>query len=349
MAILGVLASYTLWSLGSPPAELWIAADRVIDLAGEILIDTKFVSLFAFLFGAGNARQWRRWRERTAATPLHVRRMLFLLSVGLAHGALLRNGDILAPYAILGLALMPAIRAPAGQLLAAAALLAVGPTLVQAVMQLAGWSFPPRPGPEAGNLDWLGYWYLTNPLLSWPRLLALMLLGVLAERSGVLERLAADAVLARRALLAGLLGAVGLQLALLALRRGEGQPPTLSYSLTRDALYHLAAWALAAAYAAGLALLCRTPAGAARLGWLRAVGRMAFTNYLLQALLVVPVCLALGLFDEVTPSRGLALALGVAAVQVPLSVGWLCRFPFGPMEWVWRRFTYGGQPRTVQA
>ena len=38
---------------------------------------------------------------------------------------------------------------------------------------------------------------------------------------------------------------------------------------------------------------------------------MALTNYLLQAAIIVPVCLGLGLFDRVTPSLGVLLALGV--------------------------------------
>ena len=68
---------------------------------------------------------------------------------------------------------------------------------------------------------------------------------------------------------------------------------------------------------------------------------MAFTNYLVQALLVVPLCITLGLFDAVTPTRGALLALGVAAIEIPASVWWLRRFSYGPVEWLWRRVTYG--------
>lgn len=68
---------------------------------------------------------------------------------------------------------------------------------------------------------------------------------------------------------------------------------------------------------------------------------MALTNYLLQAVLIVPVCTAFGLFDRVTPSLGVLLALGVWALQVPASVWCLKRFQFGPAEWVWRSLTYG--------
>ena len=68
---------------------------------------------------------------------------------------------------------------------------------------------------------------------------------------------------------------------------------------------------------------------------------MAFTNYLLQASLVVPACLVFGWFDTVTPSRGLLLALLVMAIQIPFSVWWLRRFDYGPVEFLWRNVTYG--------
>ena len=55
----------------------------------------------------------------------------------------------------------------------------------------------------------------------------------------------------------------------------------------------------------------------------------------------MPVCLAFGLFDNVKPTMAAALALVVMAIEIPLSVWWLNRFRYGPVEWLWRRATYG--------
>src|SRR4029079_13499328 len=101
VAILGVLLAYTLWNLGSTPSETWSRTDRIVDFTGDTLVDGKFITIFAFLFGAGTAQQWQRI-EASGQNPvgIHLRRMLFLLTAGLLHAALLRNGDILAPYAI---------------------------------------------------------------------------------------------------------------------------------------------------------------------------------------------------------------------------------------------------------
>jgi uncharacterized protein len=115
----------------------------------------------------------------------------------------------------------------------------------------------------------------------------------------------------------------------------------LARGIVLNQMYYIAAWSLAAVYVAIAALICQRPGWPERLQWLRAVGRMAFTNYLLQGLLVVPICLVFGLFDAVSPTRGLQLAIGVMAIQIPFSVWWLNRFEYGPVEWLWRRVTYG--------
>ena len=48
------------------------------------------------------------------------------------------------------------------------------------------------------------------------------------------------------------------------------------------------------------------------------------------------------------PAPAVEIALAVllfVAVQLPLSSAWLARFRYGPLEYLWRRFTYGAAPR----
>lgn len=349
LAILGVLVAYTMWNLGAPPSEKWSALDRTLDFLGATFVDTKFLTIFAFLFGAGTAHQWRRAESRGVnVTRFHVRRMLFLLVVGLAHAALLRNGDILAPYALMGLALLAVRGATTRQLVVAAILLVLLPYGIRPVMTAAGLSLVHRP--EIGrsenylsaNLAWLRFWYATNPLTEWPRILAIMIAGVWAERVGFIHRLATSRQLALRLLVVAAVIAVlsrGLLYAIAGFWNAQRGPALRMFALGQT--FHLSAWSLAAVYAAAFALLCQRLGWSARLGWLRAVGRMAFTNYLLQASLVVPACLVFGWFDTVTPSRGVLLALAVMAIQIPFSVWWLRRFDYGPVEMLWRNVTYG--------
>jgi len=349
LAILGVLVAYTMWNLGAPPDEQWTAFDRTIDVLGAIFVDTKFLTIFAFLFGAGTAHQWWRAESRGVnVTRFHVRRMLFLLVVGLLHATLLRNGDILAPYALMGLTLLAVRGASTRRLVFAAIVLVLLPYGISLAMKAAGLSFAHRPkgGRSASylseNFVWLRYWYATNPVIEWPRILAIMIAGVCAERVGFIHRLATSRELALRLLTVAAVIAVastGLLYAIAGFWSPQRAPALRGFTLGQ--IFQVSAWSMAAVYAAAFALLCQRLGWSSRLSWLRAVGRMAFTNYLLQASLVVPACLVFGWFDTVTPSRGLLLALVVMAIQIPFSIWWLRRFDYGPVEFLWRNVTYG--------
>jgi uncharacterized protein len=118
--------------------------------------------------------------------------------------------------------------------------------------------------------------------------------------------------------------------------------------LTLGLLWSVHAWGLATFYASFLLLLLQRRSWQRWLAPLGAVGRMALTNYLLQAVIIVPVCIGFNLFGRVTPGLGVMLALAVWSAQVPASVWWLRRFSFGPAEWLWRSLTYGSlQPMRI--
>ena len=106
-ALFGVLVAYALWSLGSPPEDTYGQTDRILNWVLTALVDTKAYTLFAFLFGLGFSIQLIRARARgISIVPIYCRRLLALLLIGLAHALLLRNGDILVPYAVMGFFLL---------------------------------------------------------------------------------------------------------------------------------------------------------------------------------------------------------------------------------------------------
>jgi len=78
---------------------------------------------------------------------------------------------------------------------------------------------------------------------------------------------------------------------------------------------------------------------------------MPLTNYLMQTLIATTIFngWGFGLWGKVGPANGLVLAFVIFfAIQVPLSVWWLRRFEFGPMEWLWRFSTYGRRPSMLR-
>ena len=48
-----------------------------------------------------------------------------------------------------------------------------------------------------------------------------------------------------------------------------------------------------------------------------------------------------GLWWRIGAAPAMAIAAGILLLQLPLSAWWLSRFRFGPVEWIWRRLTYG--------
>jgi uncharacterized protein len=187
------------------------------------------------------------------------------------------------------------------------------------------------------NAAWVRYWYATA-ILNWPTNLTLFLFGLLAGRKELLVKLAGSP----RTLVAIALCGVAAGAALFFAEKALDQS---RWGLLRSVVFTLHCWGMSSAYVATLLLALRTSAGVAILTPLSAIGRMALTNYLGQAGMIVPLCLAFGWFDKFTPTTSLALALAVfLVVQLPFSILWLKLFEFGPAEWVWRMFTYGHVP-----
>jgi uncharacterized protein len=75
---------------------------------------------------------------------------------------------------------------------------------------------------------------------------------------------------------------------------------------------------------------------------LAAVGRMAFSNYIMHTLICGLIFYGhgLGLMGEIERAGQLLIVLGIWALQLWLSPIWLRHFRFGPLEWLWRSLTY---------
>jgi uncharacterized protein len=76
------------------------------------------------------------------------------------------------------------------------------------------------------------------------------------------------------------------------------------------------------------------------------VGRMSLTNYLMQSVICTLIFngYGLGYYGRLGAAAGLMLAICIFVTQVGLSVAWLSRYRFGPVEWLWRTLVYGRFP-----
>src|SRR5687768_11552321 len=208
-ALFGVLLAYAVWNLGSPPEESYSQINIVLNTALSALVDTKAYTLFAFLFGLGFSIQLQRAETRgQSIVPVYGRRLIGLLLIGLAHALLLRNGDILVPYAVMGLFLLIFRRASNQTLLMVSIIGVLYPYFARSAWDLIGIPFPQRPETDgasylAENLAWVRYWYSTA-IVSWPASLPMFFFGLYLGRRRFFENISAHGRKLRLLLLAGL-------------------------------------------------------------------------------------------------------------------------------------------------
>jgi uncharacterized membrane protein YeiB len=98
-------------------------------------------------------------------------------------------------------------------------------------------------------------------------------------------------------------------------------------------------------YVGLVVLMLNSRSWLARIHVLAPVGRMALTNYLLQSLISTLVFYGYaGGHWGLSRAWQIGFVAVVFALQVAFSHWWLARFRYGPLEWVWRAFTYRQYP-----
>jgi uncharacterized protein len=174
-----------------------------------------------------------------------------------------------------------------------------------------------------------------------PKVLGMFVLGVWTVRAGIVDRPAAHrafiASWARRGWLIGLPANVVAVWAFLHWEYGSPGAGSLLGVVAQAVGYPM----LALGYACVVALLVMS--GSRLLAAFGPVGRMALTNYLMHSVICIVLSygFGFGLWWEVSVTTAFAIAVAIIAIQMPISAWWLARFQFGPVEWLWRRLTYG--------
>jgi uncharacterized protein len=321
----------------------------------------KFMPLFAMLFGAGFALQYDRLRQ-TLDDPRSAfrRRLAFLLVFGLLHGLFFYFGDITHTYAIAGFLLLRHLASEVPALARSTIRWWVGAFVWTLVLStLSGAVTVEVESAAMAEVELAlqtaqgGYWEQWPPrakfflwqaqanLLNLPVVLALMLTGMLAQRAGWLRDPAAAAW--SNAVRVGLF--IGLPAALV-----YGSWSVANADLAANLampgflmVVHAAGLTLSFLYAAWM--LRSAPAHL--VGWLAAAGRMPLTNYLLQSVAMGTLLTGWGLGWGATLgyAQTSAVALAIFVAQVLASRWWLARHAQGPLEALWRRWTYGGAQR----
>jgi uncharacterized protein len=375
VAILGILIvnmSMRGFSLpeGLPAHELWPnMVDRTVETLILFFADQQFITLFAFLFGLGLAEQMMRAEAGGARfLPLYLRRLCVLFLIGIAHFLLLWDGDILHAYATDGFILLLFLRRSLKTLLVWAGIMLCIPLLFfglttryvitgQVNPYVMNWIQYEDLAEDRQTIEEARRVYSRGTYAEMIKLragglgellpgnddayiLVGFLLGLYAGRRGIFHHVSAHLAFIRRVRRWGLMiGLTGSAVFVI----GESNPSATSVmqNVGRMCLV-FAAPAMSFFYASTIILLTQGEAWRRRLAPLASVGRMALSNYLFQSVICTTIFYSYGLalFCKVRPSLGLLLTIIIWLIQIRLSVWWLRRFQFGPIEWLWRSLTY---------
>jgi uncharacterized protein len=375
VAILGILiVNMGLFSGPEVPPAHQLRPNAVDGIVQSLILFfalEKFKALFSFLFGLSLAVQMMRAEARGASfLPLYARRLCILFLIGAAHFLLLWDGDILHDYALLGFILLFFRRRSLRTLLIGSIALLAIPVLLYGLTTY--YSITHRMSPPLMN--WISYETKADdeetieenhrvysqgaypetvalrasefpgdmmPDTDDAYVLALFLLGLYAGRRRIFHDISANLPFLRRVQRWGLLIGIAGNAAFAAGGSLDPSPASVMQNAGRMCLV-VAAPALCFFYASTIVLLIQGETWRRRLAPLAAVGRLALSNYLLQSLICTTIFYGCGLalFAKVGPTLGLLLTLAIFLIQIPLSVWWLRRFRFGPIEWLWRSLTY---------
>ncbi len=372
-ALLGILAVNApafaaIWQTSINPALPPLAVNDATLwswLWPHVLLEGKCITLFSMLFGAslylvGGARS-------DEGDRLLARRFVVLLGFGLIHGFLIWDGDILVIYALSGLVVMLLRDMKARDLLIFGAVLYIaaqvllyqaGVFLAQLAPDVLQQTLAEIWAPDAAEVarlnaayrggalsataenatSWME-WFLSAVWFIAPAYGGMMMVGLGLFKLGFLSGRAPAWVYG----IAIVIGAGALVLiAAHALESARLGFPALRMIGEASLINRLLAPLASLGYAAALILLLRVGAMRSVLAPLAAAGRMAFSNYIAQSLIMTGIFWGgrgLGWFGQVDRPTLLLIVAGVWPLQLAWSLLWLQHFRRGPLEWVWRSLT----------
>jgi len=346
--------------------------DFAIWTASHLFFDQKFMTMFSLLFGAGIVVMTTRAAERGARPAvLHYRRMFALLIFGLIHAYLICDGDILVLYSICG-AIVYLFRRLSPVPLVAIALTSL--IIGSGLLWYGGSQLPSAP--EAARQEFIDFWapspqllaretaafrggwldempvrvensleFHTSDLWLWGvwRASAVMLIGMALFKWRVVTGERSAKFYAWMAI-AGFL--VGLPIIAYGAFTMNAHGWETFYSFFIGGLYNYWASLLVAGGWIGLLITIWRRAPRTLIAPFVAVGRTAFSCYILTSLICTTIFYGhgFGWFGYVSRPGQLLITLAVWITLLTVAPLWLRRFPFGPLEWLWRTVTYWERP-----
>lgn len=344
------------------------SSDQFLRMLLDVFVETKFFTIFSFLFGVGFYIFMERAVNKTDHFyRLYSRRLIVLAIFGFLHLCLLWYGDILLGYALAGFFLIFFYKRKQKTILLwlmSFSIVLIGLLVFGILGSTDSASIEQQISSiqEEGTvkveeaidiyqngsyLEWLSYRFtnevipvLMNTPMNILTALFMFLIGLYAVKRGVFKGFPSHKPFIKRVWLISLLVSIPLSAGIILLHLKILDFDILNEQLIQS-LLTISGLSLSFFYISTILLLLE------REKWKRIfhpfsyVGRMALTNYITQTLIGVGLFTGLGMFGEVNIGLGILISIIVFPLQMILSYFWLKHFRFGPLEWLWRSLTYG--------
>jgi uncharacterized protein len=373
-AVLGILIVNAAYFAGGPrsafmPNVLPLAVDDGSVwswLLMHVFFEFKCITLFSMLFGASIYLVGGEFGDKQRG-PLLQRRLFWLAVFGLIHGVLLWYGDILLNYALAGVVVL-FLRSLKPHWLLLLGLVLVGYSswmIAESMLHMQALS--PEAAREAEqnflltperfaalqatvtgdiatvfkrNLDWWVPFFRDSLPFMMLRTVGVMLIGLALFKWGFLSGRSPNWLYGLFLALGGVAFAV---LFWSAWRGYTGEYPVRMIMGEDSTLNQILSPFGTLFYVSLFILIIKSGAVRWLINALAATGRMAFTNYIAQTIIMTGIFWGgrgFGLFGQFDRVELTFLVFAIWIVQLVWSPLWLSRFAMGPLEWLWRSLTY---------
>ncbi len=341
--------------------------NKIIWIIIHTLADQKFMTIFSILFGAGIVLFSDNLEKKGInPTAIFYRRTTWLIVFGLIHAYILWHGDILVSYGLSAFVVYWARKWSIKKLLISGfimlsfmsfSLLVIGLNIdFMTTIELQKLKLDWQPSQEIIDKeigDFRGGWlkqmlHRSNSsfelqsgiiIVFW-RIGGLMVLGMALFKMGILTASRSNKFYIAMAIIGFGLGfAMVLNGVYIAFLNNWDMKHT---EFINHGWNYWGSVLVAFAYIALIMLLSKNNAFQKITKILAAVGKTAFSNYILQSLIGTFIFYGsgLGYFAKIDITGQMIIVLFIWVFQVVISNIWLQYFNYGPLEWVWRGLTY---------
>ncbi|UXS67940.1 DUF418 domain-containing protein [Staphylococcus chromogenes] len=316
-----------------------------------VFIQNSFYPIFAFLFGVGLAIMFTNMTKKGMKPGIVLYRRVFAMLVfGTLHGLFLYNGDILHTYATLGLIviLFLFIRRKIAFIVSTCFLLLNFVLFLSSFNEVAKKVVPFERDPNINHILTSGHileiiqWNMrefvnVSTFLSvggfFSGLITVfpfILLGTWAYRFDLFHKMRDHLKIV--AIVAFVSLTVGIFIKTLSF-------DVLGSSLAPQVLF-VGGTFMAVGYFCIVTLLCEIPRMAKALNPMQAVGKLGFTVYITQSIILFVIFYVFKLYGTLSIGEVYLVTLLVMIFQIIACNIYLKFYKMGPLEWLWRKITY---------